>query len=60
LAQHFVSSLVKGAQDTQEYDNELYVVNKGIISIQLMFFLIKLLREFQTQKLKSSATSLPG
>jgi hypothetical protein len=25
-----------------------------------MFFLIKLLREFQTQKLKSSATSLPG
>lgn len=58
LATHFVTQLVQGAKDTEEYENELYQQTKSGVEIQLMFFLIKLLREFQTQKLKSSATSL--
>ena len=53
-----MTSLVNGAKETEEFENELYCVTKGVVYIQLMFFLIKLLREFQTQKLKSSAQSL--
>jgi hypothetical protein len=58
LATHFVTQLIQGAKDTEEYENELFQDTKLGVEIQLMFFLIKLLREFQTQKLKSSATSL--
>lgn len=44
LSQHFVSSLVRGAIETEEEAGELY--NKKDQSIQVTFFLIKLLREF--------------
>ena len=46
LANHFLQSLVRGAQETQEEENELYDKLKG--ELQVTFFLIKLLREFQT------------
>ena len=46
LANHFVSQLLSGAKETQEYDGELYIVDKGVVKVQLTFFLIKLLREF--------------
>ena len=44
LSNHFVSQLIKGAQETQESKNQLYDSLKS--SIQVTFFLIKLLREF--------------
>jgi len=56
LANHFLTSLIKGAQETQEMENELYDKLKG--DIQVTFFQIKLLREFQTQQLRSSAASI--
>lgn len=46
LSNHFVTQLIRGAQETQDFNGELYDPKK--FTIQLTFFLIKLLREFQT------------
>lgn len=58
LASQFMSQMLNAAREAEEFENELYSVIKGTVHIQLMFFLIKMLREFQTQKLKNSQTSM--
>ena len=50
--------MLNAAREAEEFENELYMVTKGGVQIQLMFFLIKMLREFQTQKLKNSQQSM--
>jgi hypothetical protein len=33
LTNHFVTQLIAGAQETQEYDGELYLLEKGTVKI---------------------------
>lgn len=52
----FMLQLINGAKDAQDSDGQLFDQLKN--QVQLTFFMIKLLREFQTQKLKKSSSNL--